>query len=207
MTAGPAGRAVPLHAVRRGAEVTVEHVSKCYDGRITALREVDLHLRPGEFVALTGPSGSGKSTLLQIIGRLDRPDSGRIVVDGISVGDLRNPHRVPPRRGRLRLPAPSPASHAERPGQRRGAAGRGRGLARRAARAQPRAALRGVPGAPRGRAALPALGRRAPAGGGGARARQRAAAAARRRAHRLARPGRQRPACSTSSRRCASAGG
>jgi ABC-type lipoprotein export system ATPase subunit len=82
---------VPLHAVARGAEVTVERVSKCYDGRITALREVDLKLRPGEFVALTGPSGSGKSTLLQVIGRLDRPDSGRIVVDGVSVGDLGNP--------------------------------------------------------------------------------------------------------------------
>jgi ABC-type lipoprotein export system ATPase subunit len=91
VSATPQAGAVPLHAVARGAEVSVEHISKCYDGRIRALRGVDLHLAPGEFVGLTGPSGSGKSTLLQIIGSLDRPDSGRVVVDGVSVGDLTNP--------------------------------------------------------------------------------------------------------------------
>jgi putative ABC transport system ATP-binding protein len=91
MTAGPEAGAVALHAVARGAEVTVEHVSKCYDGRIQALRDVSLHLGPGEFVGLTGPSGSGKSTLLQIIGSLDRPDNGRVVVDRVSVGELSNP--------------------------------------------------------------------------------------------------------------------
>ncbi len=66
-----------------GAEVVVDRVSKAFDGgRITALASVSLRLAPGEFVSLTGPSGSGKSTLLNLIGALDRPDSGAISVDG-----------------------------------------------------------------------------------------------------------------------------
>ena len=53
-----------------------------FPGRIVALDGVSLTLEPGEFVALTGPSGSGKTTLLSIIGGLDRPTAGRVVVDG-----------------------------------------------------------------------------------------------------------------------------
>lgn len=68
-------------------------MTKTYDGRIHALRDVSLHLDPGEFVALTGPSGSGKSTLLQLIGGLDRPDTGDVRVDSISVPELRHPAR------------------------------------------------------------------------------------------------------------------
>jgi putative ABC transport system ATP-binding protein len=66
-----------------GADVVVEHVRKAFeDGRIRALDDASLHLGAGEFVSLTGPSGSGKSTLLNLIGALDRPDSGTISVDG-----------------------------------------------------------------------------------------------------------------------------
>ena len=66
-----------------GAQVVVEHVSKAFEGgRIHALEDASLELRAGEFVSLTGPSGSGKSTLLYLIGALDRPDSGQIIVDG-----------------------------------------------------------------------------------------------------------------------------
>jgi putative ABC transport system ATP-binding protein len=66
-----------------GADVVVERVSKSFEGgRITALDGASLRLEPGEFVSLTGPSGSGKSTLLNLIGALDRPDSGSISVDG-----------------------------------------------------------------------------------------------------------------------------
>jgi putative ABC transport system ATP-binding protein len=66
-----------------GVEVVVDHVRKAFEGgRIRALEDVSLRLGPGEFAALTGPSGSGKSTLLNLLGALDRPDSGTISVDG-----------------------------------------------------------------------------------------------------------------------------
>src|SRR5205085_5780731 len=66
-----------------GAEVVVSDVTKTFeDGRITALAHASFRLAPGELVSLTGPSGSGKSTLLNLIGALDRPDSGSISVDG-----------------------------------------------------------------------------------------------------------------------------
>ena len=52
---------------------------------------VSLRLEPGEFVGLTGSSGSGKSTLLNIIGGLDRPDSGTVTVDGLDLTALRHP--------------------------------------------------------------------------------------------------------------------
>ena len=66
-----------------GAEVVVEHVSKAFEsGRIRALDDISFRIEGGEFVALTGPSGCGKSTLLNLIGLLDRPDSGSIAVGG-----------------------------------------------------------------------------------------------------------------------------
>ena len=52
------------------------------------LKGIDLTVEPGEFTALVGPSGSGKSTLLNIMGLLDRPTSGRVVVDGKSTTEL-----------------------------------------------------------------------------------------------------------------------
>src|SRR6202011_3005960 len=74
-----------------GAHVGVDRVSRVFERRIHALRDVSFEVQPREAVALTGPSGSGKSTLLQIIGGLDRADSGHVLVDGLSVGDLRRP--------------------------------------------------------------------------------------------------------------------
>ena len=72
-----------------GVEVVLDRVSKTFeDGRIGALSGVTMRLEPGDFVALTGPSGSGKSTLLNLIGALDRPDSGSIVVAGKEVSRL-----------------------------------------------------------------------------------------------------------------------
>ncbi len=58
------------------------------DVRVEALREVSLHIGEGEFVCVTGPSGSGKSTLMNILGCLDRPDSGSYRLAGREVGKL-----------------------------------------------------------------------------------------------------------------------
>ncbi len=75
-----------------GVEVVVDHVSKSFeDGRIRALEDVSFRLEPGDFVSLTGPSGGGKSTLLNLIGALDRPDSGSIAVGGDFLEQLANP--------------------------------------------------------------------------------------------------------------------
>ncbi len=73
-----------------GARVVAEGVSRVY-GRTEVLHEVSFTVEPGELVALTGPSGSGKTTLLQLIGSLDRPTRGRVLVEDVSVGELRRP--------------------------------------------------------------------------------------------------------------------
>ena len=62
--------------------------------RIDALHEVNLHVRTGEFLAVVGPSGSGKSTLLQIMGLLDRPTQGQVILDGDDVSNLSDSERT-----------------------------------------------------------------------------------------------------------------
>ncbi|MGC8634425.1 MAG: ABC transporter ATP-binding protein [Candidatus Limnocylindrales bacterium] len=58
------------------------------DAEIHALQGISLAVRPGEFVAFMGPSGSGKTTLLQLLGGLDRPTSGEVVLDGVTLSGL-----------------------------------------------------------------------------------------------------------------------
>jgi putative ABC transport system ATP-binding protein len=65
-----------------GARVVAEGVRREHPGGIVAVDNVSLTLEPGEFVVLTGPSGSGKTSLLSLLGALDRPTAGRVVVDG-----------------------------------------------------------------------------------------------------------------------------
>lgn len=66
-----------------------------------ALNDVSLNVADGEFVAVMGPSGCGKSTLLNILGLLDNPTSGEYLLDGQSVGHLRESRRTAWRRGRI----------------------------------------------------------------------------------------------------------
>jgi putative ABC transport system ATP-binding protein len=77
--AAPLYRAAPLLEAR-GLEKSYE------DGRIRALRGVDLSLRGGEFTAISGPSGSGKSTLLHLLGGLDTPSVGQVLFRGQQLG-------------------------------------------------------------------------------------------------------------------------
>src|SRR4051794_23849387 len=69
---------IELRAVQRSFEEA--------EARVDALRGVDLEIAGGEFVSVIGPSGSGKSTVLNMIGALDQPTSGEVVLDGHSLG-------------------------------------------------------------------------------------------------------------------------
>jgi putative ABC transport system ATP-binding protein len=68
--------------------LALEEVQKSYPGDVRALRGVSLRVEQGELLAVVGPSGSGKSTLLHIMGTLERPSSGQLVVAGHDVGAL-----------------------------------------------------------------------------------------------------------------------
>lgn len=77
--------------------ITIQNVSKVYpleSGDFYALKNTNIHMNKGEFVAIMGPSGSGKSTLLQLLGGLDIPTSGGICVDGIQLNELNEKERT-----------------------------------------------------------------------------------------------------------------
>ena len=62
--------------------IQITGITKSFD-KLQILKGIDLHVNKNEIVAIVGPSGVGKTTLLQIIGTLDKPDSGKVVIDGI----------------------------------------------------------------------------------------------------------------------------
>jgi len=73
--------------------VSVKNVVKRYTRgkqKVEVLHNLNLDIEAGEFLALMGPSGSGKTTLLNLIGGLDRPDSGEVVVSGQRIDKLSN---------------------------------------------------------------------------------------------------------------------
>lgn len=66
--------------------ISLKDVLKQYDdGYVTALNHINLSIEKGSFVSIIGPSESGKSTLLNMLGALDKPDSGEIIIDGINL--------------------------------------------------------------------------------------------------------------------------
>lgn len=73
--------------------IRLENVGKTYEGQgaggIAVLKNVNLSIREGEFAAVMGPSGSGKSTLLSILGGINPPTSGRMLVDGMDIYTLK----------------------------------------------------------------------------------------------------------------------
>ena len=77
--------------------IKLNKVTKVYDGTavpVKALTEVDLSIESGEFTAIVGPSGSGKTTLLNMIGGLDVPTSGNIIVDSVDISTYKSDELV-----------------------------------------------------------------------------------------------------------------
>lgn len=67
--------------------IDIKNITKSF-GSLQVLKGIDLHINKGEVVSIVGPSGAGKTTLLQIIGTLDRPDSGTVCIEGIDTNSL-----------------------------------------------------------------------------------------------------------------------
>jgi len=68
--------------------IRFEKVRKVFDGRVEALKGIDISIRRGEFVGIMGPSGSGKSTLLHLMGGIEKPTEGRVLFEGRDISDL-----------------------------------------------------------------------------------------------------------------------
>ena len=68
--------------------IEVKGITKSF-GQLQVLKGIDLHINKSEIVSIVGPSGAGKTTLLQIIGTLDRPDTGSIIIDGTDVCNIK----------------------------------------------------------------------------------------------------------------------
>ena len=72
-------------------EYRLINVLKQYDdGAVTALNRINLNIKKGSFVSIIGPSGSGKSTLLNMLGALDTPDSGQVIVNGVDLASQKD---------------------------------------------------------------------------------------------------------------------
>jgi putative ABC transport system ATP-binding protein len=95
---------VIAEAKTKAPVIQVEDVHKYYDlgeTKVHALRGVDLKIEPGEFVAIMGSSGSGKSTFMNMLGCLDKPSSGRYILEGTDVSQLDKKALAGVRNGKL----------------------------------------------------------------------------------------------------------
>lgn len=68
--------------------IDIKHITKSF-GELQVLKGIDLHIRQGEIVSIVGPSGAGKTTLLQIMGTLDKADTGQVVLNGTDISTLK----------------------------------------------------------------------------------------------------------------------
>jgi putative ABC transport system ATP-binding protein len=91
--------------------VNATRVFKIGEVETHALRGVNLTIENGEFTALVGPSGSGKTTLLQLIGCLDQPTSGSVLINGKDVTRLNRNQRADLRKGNDRIHLPVLCAH------------------------------------------------------------------------------------------------
>ncbi|MDO8846962.1 MAG: ABC transporter ATP-binding protein [Coriobacteriia bacterium] len=80
------GRPAEPHVVLETRDVTKTYVLESIE--VNALRGVDVRIHRGEMVSIMGPSGSGKSTLMHIVGLLDRPSTGQVILDGEDVSEM-----------------------------------------------------------------------------------------------------------------------
>ncbi|HEV7869297.1 MAG TPA: ATP-binding cassette domain-containing protein, partial [Chthoniobacteraceae bacterium] len=81
--------------------ITLRHVTRRYAASGAALDDVSLEIAEREFVAITGPSGCGKSTMMHLIGGLDSPTSGEVIVDGLPLHGASEKELTDYRRHRL----------------------------------------------------------------------------------------------------------
>jgi putative ABC transport system ATP-binding protein len=81
------------YSITTSIVLRVENLSKIFNspaGKVVALTEVNFTIQEGELVSIIGPSGSGKTTLLNIVGALDRPDTGKVFISGIDIFSLKD---------------------------------------------------------------------------------------------------------------------
>lgn len=79
----------------------LKNVTMTYNGKVTALENINLSVESGDWVAIMGPSGSGKTTLMNIIGCMDSPTSGAVILDGVELTQAERPALTRIRRDKI----------------------------------------------------------------------------------------------------------
>jgi len=94
---------LPTHHPGVTAVIELQEAGRTFPGppAVEALKPSSMRIDPGEYVSIIGPSGSGKSTLLHLLGLLDRPTTGKYLLDGIDTGDLGDNDRAGMRGSRI----------------------------------------------------------------------------------------------------------